>query len=437
MNYFVDTHIKRYYNKVQNSQQNDFCNNAMNTTHNVYHDPNYKFSTNDNVAGIHAVMKKFINDNMSSYTNRICVLTSELEKMKKSNIELMNKFDKVCNMFEMNSFEHEEKIKELLHRINNEHNHEIIHEKIYEVPLKNNHDNVYFIDAGKIIQYIVPIDIKIIFLSIVGGGGAGGIGYCANQYFYSGSGGGAGACILKKPILLGHCRIINIYVGCGGNSVKGYDGEKSWIEYMNDQGCLEKIIVDGGENGNPKWNNFDGTVSGGRGGQNCYPYLSGGCGDDGKLILPNHHGFKGIEGQCGEISFPSGPTTNTGCGGNSILSNGGHGGTNYFSNGGHCGNNINPIGENGSWGSGGGGSCPTYKHKQECQLSGNGGHGFIMIEFGIEQCSIENNNECESTCTDSTICDVYQNVNSCSTKSTCTCSTKSTCSCADSNACTN
>ncbi len=341
-----------------------------------------------NINKVNDVMTEFVNNNMCFYMGKIHDLTEELDIIKTIHNENTEKFNEMNKISESNLLEYSNKFDELKRTI--------LEKCSFDINmLMPNPTNICFTDTNKIHQYIIPEKINLIFVTIVGGGGAGGIGYCSNQYFYSGGGGGAGACIIKKPIKVEPNLILYIKVGEGGNSKDRKHGESSYIRFCfksNDN----RIKAKGGKNGYPQLKDgcdLDLKVDGGEGGELCYPFLSGNNGEDGKMIpTKNYHNnkcykktdynFPGTDGCDGEISFPSGPTSCPGSGGCSVFYDGGCGGTNYFSDGGKCGNNYNSIGYDGSYGSGGGGSCPKYKLDFCKKLSGNGGDGIIIIELG-------------------------------------------------------
>jgi len=236
-------------------------------------------------------------------------------------------------------------------------------------------NSVLYTETNVIHEFIVPESVCIMFVTMVGGGGAGGIGCYDDQYYYSGGGGGAGACYIKKPIFVTPCTKIYIKVGMGGNINNDCCGQDTYIEYTY---CNEtiKLVVCGGKNGNcdisiinKKLNGISISVNGGSGGQGI------------QIIL------NGNNGEPGQVSPPSNPymslTFNiaAGRGGNSIMNIGGKGGSNYFSSGGLGGNNVNFIGQDGQFGSGGGGSAPRMNIDCSMKLSGNGGNGLVILEY--------------------------------------------------------
>lgn len=404
-NYILEKCIKKYDEKLKNKKnkhsENISDNNGDNNkcihkcVHTCEHECSHACNDDEknktpNIIQIHDVMTEFMKTNMNFYMSKVYELNDELESVKNENKELNNKIKSSYCSNKKKIIEQNKKLDKL---------EQCIIDKCDNFTLSQNTSypqNICFTDALNIHYYIIPENIKVIFVTIVAGGGAGGIGHCANQYFYSGGGGGAGACIIKKPLYIEPGTTLSIKIGGGGESNTNKTGEDSYIEYIDKCHDPVKITVKGGNNGYPliidkDCKKLSGEVQGGEGGKTCYPYLSGYDGCDGKLIMANSYNFNGVTGCSGEISYPSGPTTIPGDGGCSLYEDGGNGGTNYFASGGICGSQYNSIGENGSFGSGGGGSCPKYKLDFCSQLSGNGGNGIVIIELGNCECVDDNN----------------------------------------------
>jgi hypothetical protein len=215
-----------------------------------------------------------------------------------------------------------------------------------------------FVDTNLIHTIIIPKNIDFIYLTMVAGGGAGGIGHINNMFYYSGGGGGSGAALINKPIMVEEGDIINIKVGKGSDIRNDIKGENSYIEIIN-KGI---ITVSGGENGYPSLTKCA-NISGGKGGESHLCML------------------KGCDGKNGITSLPSFASAIGGNGGSSIFFEGGKGGGSYFDEGG-CGGSIgNLIGKDGHHGSGGGGSCPKTNINMDMYVSGNGGDGIVIIEW--------------------------------------------------------
>lgn len=217
---------------------------------------------------------------------------------------------------------------------------------------------------SKIQTHIIGNCTNFIYITAVGAGGAGGVGLVKDMYYYSGGGGGAGACIIKKPIKVTPGTIINVYVGLGGfikPDLSGENGENTTIEILYPNGTIKTLVLHGGNNGFP-FNNVL-QVNGGKGGiDDCgLTFLNGADGSDGCITIPSQIAA------CG------------GKGGKSMMCNGGKGGGNYFDNGGKGGTTNMLSGENGEFGSGGGGSIPRFIPNDI--PSGLGGDGIVIIEW--------------------------------------------------------
>ena len=266
-----------------------------------------------------------------------------------------------CNNTRYEQFLSEiENIYDLIN-INNECIENVNMEKVSCCPFRK-----VYTDTTKIHKFIIDMEIDLMFVTIIGGGGAGGIGYIKNMYYYSGGGGGASACFIKKPIEVKKGSILKIKVGKGGNINCCRDGEDSFVEILTCDNNKNIVCVEGGKNGKSSLC-FDGKVDGGKGGKNSYNKC-----------------FDGKDGKNGSISIPSQFLCYGGMGGNSHFYLGGDGGGSYFSlggNGGNGGNSANIIGCDGKYGSGGGGSAPKCNIDKNEKLSGDGGDGIVIIEW--------------------------------------------------------
>lgn len=211
-------------------------------------------------------------------------------------------------------------------------------------------------------------ETKMLFVTMVGGGGAGGVGIASNFYFYGGGGGGAGACLIKKPIELRPRAMVYISVGKGGTSDPGgyCHGGETIIEIRYNGITEIRLIVAGGANGSPTKDSSGPGIS-----------TSGGTGGSSATVSI----FAGANGENGTVSIPSQAFAQSGSGGASALASGGRGGGNYISPGGNGGNESDVCGQDGNYGSGGGGSCPRHNLDGVVKLSGNGGNGMVLIEF--------------------------------------------------------
>jgi hypothetical protein len=224
-----------------------------------------------------------------------------------------------------------------------------------------------FTDTSTTITYNINKDIRVIYITIIGGGGAGGIGYVRDPYCYTGSGGGGAACFIKKPFLVTKGTSLQIKVGKGGQSNTSVNGENSSVA-ITTAGETLVITANGGLNGKPSLYDIEHNVTyaeihGGSGGSNtCIPYLCGTTGCPGTIALPN-----------------------------TTLLTAGNGGASYFSCGGKAGAlkqelygemDIKPAdAEPGTYGSGGGGSIPVVHLDTTKPLSGNGGNGIVILEL--------------------------------------------------------
>ncbi|CAH6421090.1 Hypothetical protein KVN_LOCUS130 [uncultured virus] len=229
-------------------------------------------------------------------------------------------------------------------------------EELKYIPILTIEKVYYFINTDTIYKFLIPVNVKNIFLTMIGGGGAGGIGYVQNYYYYSGGGGGAGAYLIKKPIAVNGGEIVSLKVGKGGIATQN-EGEESYIIIILGN-IQNKYSIEGGKNGNPSTIFRDNFLNGGSGGISGYSSIQ-----------------DGESGYDGEVNLPSQPNANGGNGANSYFGKGGTGG--YFNEE----NIISLIGKDGSYGSGGGGSSPRTNFDLNSKLSGNGGDGFILIEM--------------------------------------------------------
>lgn len=221
---------------------------------------------------------------------------------------------------------------------------------------------IVYTDVTTTHQFIVEEDISLLFITMVGGGGAGGVGCVDGFYYYSGGGGGSGSPLIKKPINVCMGSTINIIVGRGAKYPEE-EGQASCIIVETMGKDTITIKADGGKSGHPHYNMITKSVNGGAGGVGINCILHGCPGED------------------GAISNPSQIPANGGNGASSFFCIGGRGGSSYFNIGGEGGDEDNIIGQNGNFGSGGGGSAPHLILDITQQLSGNGGDGIIIIEW--------------------------------------------------------
>lgn len=215
-----------------------------------------------------------------------------------------------------------------------------------------------------------------VHITMVGGGGAGGIGTTIDHCFIYGSGGAAGEG-LTKILDVQECEKWTIVVGKGGSAIDSINGGKTYIKSTlpgKNEGDddIENwiMMVGGGKNGSPQMeqvlaimdNSNDITCADLDMGEiikggimvvlNCGPPDTCGDGEDGGVGLPSQTAATG-KGGC----------------------------TKYTSPGGAGGTIKNIAGKNGANGSGGGGSLPHVMDSSPLQASGNGGDGYVMLSF--------------------------------------------------------
>ena len=289
--------------------------------------------------------------------------------------------------------------------------------KLSKLNLKINQNSYLYTDVTKKHTLNIAENVKIIYITAIAGGGAGGIGFINGMYYYSGGGGGGGSCMVKKPIHVVEHTVININVGRGGSQMENIDGGDTIIEIIYPNNDKDVLCIAGGKNACPtkdiiiNKNNYVNTSSN----ANSNLVLGGTGGISSTTAL-----FNGDVGNNGNISVPSQPIPTAGDGGSTIMSNGGSGvgnisllsqplsttgnrelnttsndnnignssnyyltgkgGNNYFNKGGRSGNIDHFTGEDGSYGSGGGGSYPRYNINFNNKLSGNGGNRIVIIE---------------------------------------------------------
>lgn len=240
--------------------------------------------------------------------------------------------------------------------------------------------NIYIDNPDQVYEFQINC-VNVCFLTMVAGGGAGGIGFIKDIKYYSGSGGGSGACIIKRPIKIKKCSILRVKVGKGGTLMTN-NGEDSEVEIINCGTISECIKVFGGCNGSPSYEEVEYYRT------HDIPsdkVFFGGC--SGKHDQCDT--FSGRKGADGNISYMSQLLLSGGCGCSNIFMSGGKGGSSIFmvgGSGGLCKSITNYdknllIGCDGKFGSGGGGSCARLKPNYSEKLSGNGGNGFILIEW--------------------------------------------------------
>lgn len=227
-------------------------------------------------------------------------------------------------------------------------------------------------------------------VTIIGGGGAGGIGFAMSTYYIYGSGGSSGGCKVKMiEVEKNEKWIVNI--GSGGNALNGTHGSDTVIESRIKNQCGTdydskfKLVGKGGMNGRPYLCEVKKTL---------YKYMSthdipsdvdlsdllkGGCID---FQNPIHDECCEVVVDC-DLNYKCGE--DGGLGLPSQCATTGSGGSTHFTGlKGDGGNRYNKTGSNGTSGSGGGGSMPSIT-KNIClddhtdRLSGNGGNGYVLL----------------------------------------------------------
>lgn len=196
----------------------------------------------------------------------------------------------------------------------------------------------------------------IIYITMIGGGGSGGMGYISGMTYYAGGGGGSGSYIIKFPVEVEPTWVIRITVGMGGILSVCADGQPSIVEILEDGVVIRTIMVMGGMAGNPKLES-ETAINGGNGG-------------DSTLVST----YNGNPGEDGMLGLPSVVNVYGGNGGNSPFGQGGTGG-------GKTTGEFEFTGSHGTFGAGGGGGIPIIDPIEGQELGGNGGTGFVLIEY--------------------------------------------------------
>lgn len=202
----------------------------------------------------------------------------------------------------------------------------------------------FFIQEDSILD--VPPGVNEIFISLVGGGGSGGIGAIEGNISFSGGGGGAGHGFRGVPVKITNNSTVSVdcQIGRGGNKYNRI-GTDTIVNIIVNGSSQVTLIGGGGEPGGNGNNNH-----GGLGGKL-----------NGNPNVRSKNGFKGSS------SIPSHPPSGGG-GGASLFAIGGKG-TSYH---------IQTHSEsNGKWGSGGGGKIPSSSF----EVPSSGGDGFVIVEF--------------------------------------------------------
>lgn len=200
--------------------------------------------------------------------------------------------------------------------------------------------NLFITESG---LYDYSNQVSQMFITMVGGGGAGGLGTISGGVFTSGGGGGAGGGHNKCPVIIPE-GISSVSVACSvgvGGTLENPDGKSTIISIICDGEPLKSFIATGGKGAS-------GSSGGSHGvGNSVY---DGKNGTDGNVVV------------------------------SSQIQLGGDGGDSQFYNGGkgyYIGMD-DPTLCIGNYGSGGGGMIPGI---DSSQTFGNGGQGFIIVEY--------------------------------------------------------
>jgi len=210
------------------------------------------------------------------------------------------------------------------------------------------------------------IEGNLVFVTLVGGGGAGSSGMAGGQVIRrSGSGGGAGETIHRRIISLYGCtgKLI-ITAGAGGDSSSPNGGYTSVEPEMIDH-SRSPIVAHGG---------LGGSIS--------ESFSTGGEGAKSETYKMASV-FDGQDGQDGQEQDLPGPVSiQGGSGGSSYFAQGGFGGYAHYVKDALEKTVPSPKGQDGSFGSGGGGSIPGISSS----MIGKGGHGFVIVEYSLKDC---------------------------------------------------
>ncbi|AZL89511.1 collagenous domain-containing protein [Megavirus baoshan] len=217
---------------------------------------------------------------------------------------------------------------------------------------------------------IAPPNSTIAYITAVGGGG-GGLSGTNTIGLHGGGGGGA---IVKYTVSVSNGQIIHGEIGSGGKGGTISTLPTKGSDTVINIGTL--VLVAGG-------GLMASETSGGNGGNVYSPMgtVSGGAGGTDKSVLGKNGNinFSFFAGGGGGFSGGNGGNILAFTGGLGIGLAGGGGGASAFANGGNGVNSSYPA-TNGCLGSGGGGASQTSTNSVS-PLAGNGGNGFIRIDY--------------------------------------------------------
>jgi len=255
-----------------------------------------------------------------------------------------------------NEFDHritfiENRLEEMMSKIGND--------------LKCKNPPFIMIDKNQTIRFKEPARINY---TIVGGGGAGGMGICF-QYMYIYGGGGAAGDGRSGIMDVEKGEVWQIGIGKGGSSKNSLNGGNTLITSYKGTEVKWSILVNGGMNGSPSFDmvktimNFDQNVDKLVDTFEMNKIVKGGCEREGDIIKSTTK--NGQDGGVGLISIPA--------------SAGKGGFTEVTGQPGTGGNIQNIYGTDGSHGSGGGGAMCNDHKPTDLKFSGNGGDGYVII----------------------------------------------------------
>jgi hypothetical protein len=175
--------------------------------------------------------------------------------------------------------------------------------------IENLISKIMYTDPSTVHTFVVPKNVKYVHVTMIGGGGAGGVGFAKNMCYYSGGGGGSGAYILNRPVSVTPGAILKITVGRGSDIRHDTQGKNTIIEITHPNKTKDTIVANGGYNGNPSLDKNP-DVSGGAGGTSNVPLLRGQNGDNGMISLPSQPFAQGGDGGASLFYPGTGGTVN-------------------------------------------------------------------------------------------------------------------------------
>jgi hypothetical protein len=206
-------------------------------------------------------------------------------------------------------------------------------------PVKQDDGKNIYLPGPATAFFQVPEGLETIFVTMSGGGGAG----TPGSETEPGVGGGAAEAVSRRALsVVGGTGQLLLSAGRGGENGYLPDGTESFVEVLMKDGSRRVLEAKGGLTGT------EATKGAGLGASSHF-----------------HTTFSGQNGNRPHSAIEAG------AGGNSYFSSGGSGGGSHYETGKLC-----SKGQDGSFGSGGGGSLAG-------SLPGKGGSGFIVIEYSF------------------------------------------------------